>query len=344
MNSSLLCRSTLLLALAAGAASAQSERVHLPVGGARGSAVEATTPATRIVLPSAVAVRSGGYTQSFDDIETLPAEGWSIQNNSEAPGSASWFQGNGDDPDIFPAYEGDPNAYIGVNFNSTAASLIYNWLITPEVALENGTTMSFWTRTITSSAFPDRIQVRLSTSGASVDVGASPGEEGDFTNVLLSINESLQQGGYPDVWTQYEVTVSGLAAPTSGRFAFLYFVEDGGPVGANSNYIGIDEVVISSGIVAGEAGPDGSSVSLSAGAPNPVASLTTLSYSLDAPAAVSVDVVDALGRTVATLASGTAAAGTHPVTWDARSAAPGVYVVRLTAGSVLRTQRVVVAR
>ena len=39
------------------------------------------------------------------------------------------------------------------------------------------------------------------------------------------------------------MTVSGLAAPTSGRLAFRYFVENGGPDGDNSNIIGIDTVV-----------------------------------------------------------------------------------------------------
>lgn len=36
--------------------------------------------------------------------------------------------------------------------------------------------------------------------------------------------------------------MSGLAGPTSGRFAFRYFVTDGGPAGANSGRIGIDDV------------------------------------------------------------------------------------------------------
>jgi subtilisin-like proprotein convertase family protein len=33
-----------------------------------------------------------------------------------------------------------------------------------------------------------------------------------------------------------------VPTPTTGRFAFHYFVSDGGPSGANSNYIGVDEV------------------------------------------------------------------------------------------------------
>src|SRR4029077_20396601 len=44
------------------------------------------------------------------------------------------------------------------------------------------------------------------------------------------------------VWTQFNVPLSGIAGTPSGRFAFRYFVEGGGAAGANSDYIGVDEV------------------------------------------------------------------------------------------------------
>src|SRR5690606_32589248 len=47
---------------------------------------------------------------------------------------------------------------------------------------------------------------------------------------------------YPDVWTRFEVTVEGLAAPITGRMAFRYFVTDSGFFGFNGDYIGIDTV------------------------------------------------------------------------------------------------------
>ena len=59
----------------------------------------------------------------------------------------------------------------------------------------------------------------------------------------MTINPSLVTGVYPTAWTQYTITISGLAAPTSGRIAFRYFVTNGGPSGANSDYIGIDNFV-----------------------------------------------------------------------------------------------------
>ncbi|HEY0977471.1 MAG TPA: putative Ig domain-containing protein, partial [Flavobacteriales bacterium] len=88
-----------------------------------------------------------------------------------------------------------------------------------------------------------RLEVRLSTNGASTNVGSSATATGDFTTLLLSINPTLVTNVYPQVWTQYTITLSGLPAPTSGRMAFRYFVTNGGPVGSNSDYIGIDNVV-----------------------------------------------------------------------------------------------------
>ena len=83
----------------------------------------------------------------------------------------------------------------------------------------------------------------MSTNGASVNVGATNTSVGDFTTLLLEVNPNLDVGGYPVVWTQFTITVSGLGAPTSGRFAFRYFVTEGGPDGSNSDYIGVDNVV-----------------------------------------------------------------------------------------------------
>lgn len=45
------------------------------------------------------------------------------------------------------------------------------------------------------------------------------------------------------MWTQSTITISGLGAPVSGRFAFRYFVTDGGPSGINAELIGVDNVV-----------------------------------------------------------------------------------------------------
>lgn len=188
------------------------------------------------------------FTENFDDITTLVGNGWFLQNNSAPIGTSSWFQG---DNVVFPAHSGAPTAYIGVNFDSgVGTATLSNWLITPNVLLFNGDTLRFYTRTLADPSFPDRLQVRLSTNGASTNTGVTPNDVGDFTTLLLDINPGLTTTGYPNTWTQYTVTVSGLPMATSGRFAFRYFVTNGGPLGDNSDYIGIDTVVYSAGSTA----------------------------------------------------------------------------------------------
>lgn len=89
----------------------------------------------------------------------------------------------------------------------------------------------------------------------------------------------------------------------------------------------------------GETAPAADGLALSAG-PSPTAGPVSVAYAAPAGDAV-VDVVDALGRRVARLASGRHAAGEHRATWAPGTAAPGVYLVRLRAGASEHTVRVV---
>jgi len=191
--------------------------------------------------------------EGFDNIATLPGAGWVQTNNSSPLGSTGWFQGNST---VFPAQAGAENAYIGANFNNTtgAAGTISNWLLSPELSLADGSVLSFFTRTVNAPAFADRLQVRLSTSGVSTNVGTLATDLGDFTTLLLDINPTLIASGYPNIWTQFSATLSGFGSAT-GRFAFRYFVpDDGGPSGNNSDYIGIDTVTFTGGVNVPEPG------------------------------------------------------------------------------------------
>ncbi len=98
-----------------------------------------------------------------------------------------------------------------------------------------------------------------------------------------------------------------------------------------------------SGVVAGEGTPDGADA-LGLPFPNPAQSLVTVPFVLARGASVRVTVVDALGRTVATLHDGPLGAGAHALAWDARTAAAGAYVVRLSDGADEQTRRVLVVR
>ena len=186
---------------------------------------------------------SQAINEGFSNVAGLTAAGWNQQNLSTPIGSnPNWVQG---DPVNMPfsANSLPANSYIAVNYNSVAgAATISNWLITPMLNLNNGDVITFYTRG-TGSVYADNLQVRLSTNGSSTNVGASNISVGDFSNLLLEINPTLNAALYPSTWTQYTITISGLASPTTGRIAFRYYVPNGGPTGLNSDLIGIDDFV-----------------------------------------------------------------------------------------------------
>ena len=156
------------------------------------------------------------YNEGFTTVAPLPT-GWAAQNLSAPVGTTGWLQGNAG---VFPANSGATTAYIAANFNNVGgANVISNWLFNPSVTLTNGDIFTFYTRTVNAPAFPDRLQVRLSTNGASTNVGATSASVGDFSTLLLDINPTYTLAGYPIVWTQYTIVISGLAAPTPGRIA-----------------------------------------------------------------------------------------------------------------------------
>ncbi|WP_343630983.1 choice-of-anchor J domain-containing protein [Fluviicola sp.] len=200
-----------------------------------------------LALGSVSNAYSQAYTENFDNVANLTTNGWYQQNNSTTIGTnPNWIQGVATPTGPFDAYNGAATAYICANYNSTTgANTISNWLVTPNRTLRNGDVFTFYTRrpTANPTEYPDRLEVRLSTNGASTNVGTGSAGLGDFTTLLLSVNPSLVTNVYPAVWTQFTITISGLPAPTSGRIAFRYYVTNGGPTGTNSDFVGIDNVV-----------------------------------------------------------------------------------------------------
>jgi hypothetical protein len=101
-------------------------------------------------------------------------------------------------------------------------------------------------------------------------------------------------------------------------------------------------VLPSTGVSAGEGIPE--SFALHQNYPNPFNPATTIRLDLPAAADVSMAVYDILGRRTAVLAEGPHPAGSHRFTWDGRSAASGVYIVRVQAGSFSAVRRILLLR
>ena len=196
-----------------------------------------------VALTSFAAAEAGATTLFSENFDSFPPGSWVNVNNSAPPGTTDWFHGNSG---IFAAQQGAADAYAAANFNGAAfGGNISSWLITPTLSLDNGQVFSFYTRTESPAAFGDRMQVRLSSNGSSTDVGTTVSSVGDFSNLLLDINPSAADSGYPDDWTLYSLTLSGLSGPISGRLAFRYLVTD---TSLNGNYIGLDTVALSDSV------------------------------------------------------------------------------------------------
>ena len=78
--------------------------------------------------------------------------------------------------------------------------------------------------------------------------------------------------------------------------------------------------------------------------PNPLRTSALVRFAVEGTAPVRLALFDVLGREVAVLADGTAVPGRQEARLDASTLAPGTYLLRLTSGTQVRTQRVVVAR
>jgi hypothetical protein len=198
------------------------------------------------------------FSEGFANVAGLSAQGWAFVNNSfVAPVPPTlWDQGNVLTTGI-PSHMGGPDDYVAVDFDSVDPpsqsnpnSCISNYLMLPVRTYNNGDVINFWSRKAASSSFPDRMQVRFSPNGASTNVGGTvagngTGGIGDFTTLLLEINPMQvgigNPGAYPEVWTNYNIVMSGLGGPTSGRLAFRYFVVD---ISVNADVIAVDTLTI----------------------------------------------------------------------------------------------------
>ncbi|MBX3162852.1 MAG: T9SS type A sorting domain-containing protein [Bacteroidetes bacterium] len=241
--------------------------------------------ASATITVNAQLVLQENFTAPMTSWLNASATGWTVTNQSVPTGTAAdqgWQQGctialGGNN--IMPtAYNGNGGAggdfaSVGTagGFSSiiqTTSGQVSNWLISPAVTIQDGYVFQFATRTGNTQSFnggtvnvsPDRLQLRMSTTGSAYTSPAGPTGIGSFNTLLFDVNPAYSTStvgavvngtttnGYrQNGWTVYTVQITGVPTPVTGRFAFRYFVENAAASGSISStqrglWIGIDGV------------------------------------------------------------------------------------------------------
>jgi hypothetical protein len=195
-------------------------------------------------------------TEGFGAVSGLASSGWAFQNNSDpAPlattPTANWSQGVAGTP--VNAQSGPNASYIFVGTESSAGDLdgvggtVSNWLLTPELDFSQGGVFTIYTRTFLGNPANERVDVRLSNSGNSVNVGGTSTSVGDFTTLLQTIGSLSTPFAYPggvstnNAYQLFTFTVAPTAG--SGRIGFNYVGTDGGQNGTTSQFVAFDTAV-----------------------------------------------------------------------------------------------------
>ncbi|TCZ71363.1 choice-of-anchor J domain-containing protein [Flaviaesturariibacter aridisoli] len=218
------------------------------------------------------AVPDQSFTEEFDTLSAALHRGWMVYNGSSPVGSAVWQDGG----DLLPWFQpysnnGSNAGFVGAGYLSTSggSTIIANWLISPPVTLQNGDSITFYTRSyvddistgglVDSTDWGNHMELLASTKGANAQPGAG-NSFGDFNKVLVDINPYFYDAShtvtyydnhtdpslynplaYPIRWTRFVGVVRDLDKPTTGRFAFRYHLIGGGNAGYGSG-VAVDKV------------------------------------------------------------------------------------------------------
>jgi hypothetical protein len=171
----------------------------------------------------------------------------------------------------------------------------------------------------------------VGTGGGTVSVSVSDVTDGPVENARVCLQKGDWQEGeiYEVDYTDASGNVDIYVNPaTTGQIAVA--------VWARNHYTYSGTVDVTSGTV-GSHGGVAPSFGLAEPTPSPASAAATVRYSLPQAGPHSLEVYDLTGRRVATLAGGSAAAGSHTMVWDLTDGSgarvpTGIYHVRLTGG------------
>jgi protocatechuate 3,4-dioxygenase beta subunit len=184
---------------------------------------------------------------------------------------------------------------------------------------------------------------RISLSGGAPSAVAG-------TIVCASQNSEVAGYGIADATGQY--VINGLAPgtytvtadlpgteSTQSKSATLSYAANGAPVGA---VVDLNLSLVTDVTEQGTGQPE--SFGLSQNYPNPFNPSTSISYQLSTGGRVDLRVFDMLGREVAVLVNGVQNAGRYTVSFDASSLSSGMYLYRLSTGSMTASKKMLLMK
>ena len=192
--------------------------------------------------------------------------------------------------------------------------------------------------------------------GQSVVLTGSRSDAGALAATTIRIRRTAEGEGRVLSATGSAIEIPGLRVVVSDETAFI------SETGAVISGVTVGQAILAAGeldaagdlaatlvvvtddgtTTAGAAVPGGARLAIESVFPNPATRRATVRFSVQEAATVRLTLIDALGRTVATLAEGAVAEGEHTAALDASGLAPGLYVVRLSvdgAGVAARAVR-----
>jgi hypothetical protein len=173
--------------------------------------------------------------------------------------------------------------------------------------------------------------------------GQYMGTSSNYDAGLLRLSSSGQQLGYRTIGTGLGDVLLHLIPTTDGGFVATGWTWDTlgipHPQWDNFYLVRFGPALMSGG----HAAPVPSDLSL-ANFPNPFNPSTELVFDLPQACPVTLTVHDLLGREVARLFEGPQTAGHHRISFNASALSSGVYFGRLQAGTMTRTQKMVLLR
>jgi len=334
-------------------------------------------PLTYVGIKGVRNLRIQGFFGSTSGVATAPGYDMDIPDEPLPGPNRTLFYDNTDQYDAVPMdLNGDGCADLALNWYSGIAAVdtMYNWIMYGNAAITNapgldradrqrrgsdtapigplGLTEPFhhdqFRIAANGRSAAGRTRVRLQSDtknwGAPFetnlgnlvsdgwnDTGA-PGPTGSF--VALDAARTLPAPGPTDKWRM-------RLAAHSPYFPWSPWLS---PIENGRNQYKLRSAAATLGVPGGGTLP--AKLELSAPSPNPMRESARLSFALPARSTVDLSIFDLAGRRVATLASGTAAAGVHEVVWDGldtsgRAAAGGIYFSRLVACGQRLTQKLV---